>query len=324
MSRKSKQVIAVTPAGDITMDHIIGFYALFAVPDKAVSAAKLHRLWIAEGLPPELVPNARESKHAFMAACRSIQTKKRNEGGAAELKGEIKSDLVVETEGEMVYQVTHLVRDLNNEVIDHPKTMRVRFDKWNEYIEWEPLNKRFKPELIDELGRAIENHFNENQTKLPGPRVRSAVRGLMEELGGTNVRRKAGGVYFIPKEGRNDLDALGRVFAALYEPDEAELHLIPCANADGEREMVERHFNVNVTTEIDELMAEVTDALNASDSDRRLRKDRVNNILQRRKQIADHRTRYQALLDTELEEVGEKADLLDRQLTELITKYGGD
>lgn len=320
---KSKDVICATPGGEITTAHLIGFYALFMLPDQPVSASKVHRLWTAEGLPPNLVPNAREAKHAFMAACRSVETRKRPEKGSSDRMTEIKANMVMETPDEVIYQITHLVRDHDNEVIEHPKTMRVRFQKYSEYIGWEPLDKQFTEDTLNDLGFAIERDFEKNQTKIPGPRIRAAVRGLMQDLGGTNVRRKAGGVYFVPKEGRGDLEALRRILHELYE-DDAELHLIPCMNAEAEREMVERHFSVNVTTEVDELMAEVTEALSGGTEQRKLRKDRVNNILQRRHQLAKHHGRYVKLLDTELEEVGEKLGLLDQQLDALITTYGGD
>lgn len=325
MSARKAKVIAVTPGGDITMDHIIGFYTLFNVPDAPVSAAKAHRLWVGEGLPPHLVPNARESKHAFMSACKSIETRKRPEKGSANTgrMTEVKAAMVLENDREVIYQITHHVRDPEAGVINHPKQMRVTFEKDMEVIEWEPLDKRINEDTLNDIGHAIERHFTENQTKLPGPRIRSAVRGLMEDLNGTNVRRKAGGVYFVPKDGIKDLEALGRILTELYPNREGELHLIPCANADGEKEMIERHFSVNVTTEVDQLMAEVTEAL-TGDGDRRMRKDRVNNILQRRQQLAQHRERYKVVLNTELEEVGEKVDLLDEQLTNLITKYGGE
>lgn len=324
MSRKN--IVAATPAGDITMDQLIGFYAFFNVPNRGVSASKAHRLWVSEGLPPELLPNAREPKHGFMAACRSVETRKRPDAGpgtnASDRMTEIKANLVIETHNELIFQITHLVRDLDNEVIEHPKTMRLRFDKHFEGITWEPLDKEFTKDTLDDLGRAVERHYIENETKLPGPRIRAAVRGLMQNLGATNVRRKAGGVYFVPKEGKGDLDSLAHILQELYEED-AELHLIPAINSDGEREMVERHFNVNVSTEVDSLMHEVAEALNG-DGERRMRKDRVNNILQRRHVLAKHREKFQKLLSTELEEVGEKIDLLDKQLTDLITAYGGD
>jgi hypothetical protein len=325
MSARKAQVIAVTPGGDITVDHIIGFYALFNVPDAPVPAAKAHRLWVAEGLPPHLIRNAREAKHAFMSACKSIETRRRPEKGSAntDRMTEVKAAMVVESERYVIYQITHHVRDPAAGVINHPKQMRVAYDKWDEFIEWEPLNKRLNQDTLDDLGHAIQRHFDQNQTKIPGPRIRSAIRGLMEDLDGVNVRRKAGGVYFVPKEGMSDLEALGRILGELYPEREGELHLIPCANAAGEREMIERHFSVNVTTEVDELMAEVTEALTDT-NERRMRKDRVNNILQRRQQLAQHRERYKALLSTELEEVGEKVGLLDEQLTHLITKYGGE
>jgi hypothetical protein len=312
--RKPKNVVAVTPGGNITMDHIIGFYALFTVPDKPVSASKLTREWFGAGLPHDLIPKSRQGKHAFQVAARSVETRRRVTGTAGHTS-EIKADQVMETPTEVIYQITNVLRDKANEQIDHPKTMRVRYNKDTEDIRWEALDRLFGTDVLDDLGHAIQGHYDKNAKKVPGARVRNAIRGLMGACEAQNVRRKAGGVYFVPKDGKSYLDGLNTVLEALYG-DDAELHLIFCANAEGERQMIERHLTANVTTEVDELMAEVTGALTGEG--RKMRKDRVENILQRRKMMGGTKEKYAAILNTSLDEVSTKLELLDDQLETLV------
>lgn len=315
--RMPKNVVAITPGGEITMDHIMGFYALFTVPDAPVSASKLSRLWISEGLPPDLIPRSRAAKNVFQQACRSIETRSRSTDTTTRKRQEIEVDPVTESAKRVVYQVTSLRRDEANEVIDHPKAMRVAFEKEDEKIVCEPLDKNtgLDDEDLKTLAERIESYFDRNAKKVPGPRVRAGVRALMKEIGATNVRKKAGGVYFVPKDGKSYLDGLATVLELLWHED-AELHLIFAANAEGEREMVERHFTVNVSEEVDELMAEVTDALTTEG--RKMRKDRVGNILAIRKTLGEQREKYASLIGNSLEEVGTKLDLLDQQLESLV------
>jgi hypothetical protein len=323
MARTPKNVVAITPGGNITLDHIMGFYTLFTIPDKPVSTSKLNRLWIAEGLPHELIPHEREAKHNFMQACRSIETRSRNTDSASKRK-EIEVDPVTETPDRVVYQITSLVRDKLSEVIDHPKAMRVTYTKADQKIEFKPLDKTtgLDDAELEALAQRIQDRFDADAQMIPGARVRASVRSLMAEMGATNVRKKAGGVYFVPKDGKSTLDGLGNVLKDLWPDDEAELHLIFAANADGERDLVERHFTVNVSDEVDALMAEVADALNSEG--RRIRKDRVGNILVQRRVLGEQRERYAELLGTSLDEIENNLDLLDQQLEKLVLHLGAE
>jgi hypothetical protein len=109
------------------MEHILGFYALFTVPDQPVSASKLARLWAAEGLPAGVVPNERKAVHAFQYACRSIES--RRTIGVEQSEEQISVDEIYTNPEKSEYQVTRVVRDRANRVIDHPKTMRITFDQ---------------------------------------------------------------------------------------------------------------------------------------------------------------------------------------------------
>lgn len=316
--RLPKNVVAMTPGGAVTMDHIMGFLAMFNVPDEPVSAWKFQQQWIGKGLPAHLIPKARQPKHAFMRACSSIASRRAANGSTAT---EITADEIMETDEAVMYQVTQRVRDKANRVIEHPKAMRVTFEKATEEITWEPIERTlFDQEALDHLGEAIRAHYDKNAKKLPGPRVRARIRGLMDHLNGTNMRRKAGGVYFVPKDGKDDLDALADVLAELYG-EEADLSMIPFVNADGEKNLLEKHFKIEVSRELDEMMAETTEALSA---DRKMRSDRAKNLLARRQVLANRRQSYADLLGRSLEEVNEKVELLDDQLEALVTYLGTD
>jgi translation elongation factor EF-G len=328
MTRVPKNVIAVTPAGNITMDHIMGFYTLYTLPNEPVSASKLHRLWISEGLPPDMIPNSRSAKNNFQQAARSIENRSRKTD-ANKKRTEIEVDPVFEDVNTVIYQVTKLQRDEFSKVIDHPKAMRVTFDKQSEIITWEPLDKLEDMSESDLKGLfdLIQNHFDRNAKKVPGARVRASIRALIKDVGGTPIIRKkqggAGGVYFVPKDGKDYLDSAETVLTGLYGED-AEMHLIFAASADGERELVERHFTTNVSEEIDGLMAEVKGALESGEKGRSMRKDRVGNILAQRKLLGENREKYASLLDTSLEEIGTKLDLLDQQLESLVLNTNAD
>jgi len=327
--RRRKNVIAVTPGGEITEEMILGYITLFTVPDRAVSASKLNRTWISEGLPHTLIPQSRRSVNAFQVACRSVETRRRTE---ATRTREVEVDQVHETADKCVYQVTFLVRDKSNEIIEHPKALRVFFDKHTEAITWEALDKNVDQDQVNELGSRIRDFYDANAKKVPAARVREAIRKLMDVCDATNLRKKAGGVYMVPRtaidpeEGREFhtkdwLDSLSKVLNELWGGD-AEVNQIPCANAETEREMVARHFDINVTDEIDEIMAKATEAL--SRPDRSMRQDAIGNMIARRKVLAERTGRYRDLLDTELGEVDTKLELLDQQLEAVVLAKAGD
>lgn len=314
---RGANVIAVTPGGNITKDMILGFYAIISVPDMPVSAQKLRRLWLAEGLDESLVPKNRREVNAFQVACRSVETRRHSNGDSK--RAEVKVDEVSENENACVYQITHMIRDRDNLVIEHEKSIRITYNKESGNIRAEKLEDeayRALRGLVDD----IRAHFEANAKKVPGSKVRAAVRHVLDDMGATSVRKKSGGVYFCPKEGQSALESLQRVFDEMYGTD-AELHLIPCANAEGEREMIERHFTANVREEFNDLMADVATRLRDGTG---IRADRLKNIVNRRREIEAHANRYRALLDSNLGDVEEAGRLLDEQIEELVTKVGAD
>lgn len=321
--RRPRNVIAVTPGGELTLDHVMGFYVVSSIPDRGVSSAKLRKAWIGAGMDPALVPKTRKAVNAFQVACRSIETRRGNgnaNGDHDSLKQvEVRVDEVLENAAECVYQVTHLVRDKSNRIIEHPKAMRVIFDKHKQAIRWEPLDQLvMDSDALEALGRAIQDHFDANANKVPGAKVRDAIRRTLEGLNGTPIAK--GKLWFAPKAGRNSLEELREALASVYGDEDAyEFSTIPVANDEGQKKLVERHFSVNVTDECNRLIADITERLKNGSG---VRSDRLRNMLEDKRRIEQQVEKYRDMLDLSLGQVDEQVLLLNEGLERLVTETG--
>lgn len=305
-----KNAVAVTPGGAVKQSMIAGYVTMFTVPDDAVSATKLTRTFAALDLDTDLLPPTRRSADVFKSACREVEAK----GNGSHKRAEVVVDELMETGTEVVYQVTRRIRDRENRVIDHPKAMRVSFKKDDESMVFEPLEPSHYKALSG-LEDAIREWYDKNATKVPGYKIRSVLRSYMEILGATNLRRKAGGVYFVPARGKDTLDSLSEALDKLYGAA-SDLHTIPLVNDEGAREMIQKHFTINATGQIDDLMAKINEALHGT-RERKIRADFLGNVIEKRRAIAKLKNDYAGLLESELTELASKIEDLDNQVEAL-------
>lgn len=310
MARRSSNVVASTPNGEITTEMILGYLALVSIPNKPVSAAKFKRTWMVHGLDEKLAPKTRRAVDVFMAACRSIESRRTD----ADRLNEIKVDRVMETAEECVYQITILVRDKDHKVIEHEKGMRLRFTANDETIRDEPLDDKKLWRELQQLAEVIREEYKRNASKVPGSKVRDAIRNTLVRDHATRIQNK--GVYFVPKAARRTLEDIQGVIADLYGPTgEAEMAVLPVASDKAEKAMVKRHFESNVTDECDELMAEVSKRLK---SETGLRADRQASMVAQLKEIQERTQRYEDTLDERSMIAREKVKLLEKGIEELF------
>lgn len=315
-----KNAVAVTPGGAVKDSMIAGYVTMFTIPDDAVSAQTLMRTWAALDLDIDLLPPTRRAADIFASACRSVETtgaKRRDEDG--HLRTIITVDAVMETPSESIYQIGRRVVDRNERVVDHEKAMRVTFNKTSiddqaDPIRFDPLEPEHYAALAG-LEDQIRAFFEKNQTKVPGYKIRSVLRAYMAKLGATNLRRKAGGVYFVPAAGKETLEGIGQALDKLYG-DRADLHTIPLVNDEGAREMIRKHFTINAMGQIDDLMAKINEAV-SGDRVRAIRSDFLGNVAEQRRDITALRNQYSELLQSELTDLGSKIEDLDAMMDKL-------
>lgn len=307
-----KHAVAVTPGGQIRDNMIAGYVTMFTIPDDSVGGTKLLRTWAAYDLNTDLLPPARRGADVFAGACRSVEDSGSRRSGSNRIV--VTVDPVMETPSESVYQVGRRVVDHAERVVEHEKAMRVTYNKATEEMTFDPLDMAHYADLAG-LEDSIRKWYDKNATTVPGYKVRGAVRSYMGLLGATNLRRKAGGVYFVPAEGKETLDNLAQALDHLYG-EASDLHTIPLVNDEGAREMVAKHFEINATQQIDELLAKITKTLHGT-RERAIRKDFLGNVAEERRRISALRDRYRDLLQSELHGLASRMEDLDEQIEQL-------
>jgi hypothetical protein len=305
----------------------LGYIGWFSVPDESVSLRKLKQALMVNGLPPSLAPKDQKGVNTFKRAMREQEGKQVWQGKETETT--IRA--VVETPDEVVYQISRVVRDLKDRVIEYPKGMRVIFNKATEEIRYNTLKNEDAEQNMSraeqfEVREAIQEFYDKNATKITGARVRGIVRNYLqnepdetrniEGLSGENLRGRAGGIYFVPAEHVGELQSLSDMLTELYG-GRAFLHAIPLADGASEREIIRRHHVTNTREEIKEAMAEAKKLL-AQDRDRALRSDYVANQWAKFRALERRAAKYRDLLNDEQEEITEMAGLLNKQLDKLL------
>lgn len=297
---------------------IIGRLVTYTLKDEPIAGPKLVRTAAKHGLDVDLLPEKRSGADVFMSACRSVETRKRNG-----VDIEVKVDQVVNTSQEVVYQITRMVRDRVQQVIQHRMAMTLAYDKADDT---DPISVRELEEYdeLRELEDTIRKHYAANVKTVPSSKVRNFVRDVLRSLGGQNLRRKAGGLYFVPDQhmsnGRKQstaptLEGLDGFVADLYGED-GDFYTIPLVGDEGAQEMVRKHFTLNVREEARQAMERAIQRVRAGKG-RGVRADFVANMWNERRRIAHAIGEFESLVSLEKDAVADDLRDLDKALQEL-------
>lgn len=315
--------------GALEPHMLLGMQVLFTIPEKAVESERLTNAWQSEGLDQGLIPERRTLVNTAEAACRSVETRKGTNTDGARLIVKVDRVSTSPREETCVYQLTRQILDKANQVIEHEKGMTLTFkakdhraglDPWT-VQPWEPEHYL----VMRDLEQEIRNHFTAHVGSVPGQKVRNAVREYLtrkDKLGGTNMRRHSGGVYFVPIEHAGTLDSLERVVKGLYD-DDADFDMIPMANSQGVREIVEKHHRLNMKDDAGELVAEIANRLREhKKGGPRPRRDLLDRVVRQRIELGQHRKKMAELLGSEVAQVGHALELVDVQIEDLAAAVG--
>lgn len=303
--------------GSVSKDDLLGVMALYAVPDRPIPAHSLALAWAAEALPTDMVPDGRRPEHTFMRACDNVKTGARGVPQTNRIV-EITADCVNHDSTECVYQITRLVRDKVNQVINHKRAMTIRFDKLALAGD-DPINVVAADFDMKEVETKIRDYYTANEDTIPGQKVRNAVRAAILSVGGTNLRGKSGGCYFVPIDGLDTIESMQRVLDKLYGED-ASLDCIPWLNTEATRKIVHKHHVAAVRTDCEEMIARISERLS---KESKPRTDMVTNMLTERRELGQRMREYRELLGGDVAAASAALELLDDQLENLLAKHAG-
>ena len=302
----------------IDAKDIIGRVTFFSMPDDNVQADRLVAAATQAGVDDKFLPDIRQPVHVFQSACASVASRAGNGNGRVE----VRSDEVENNAERCSYQITRVVWDLENRVIEHEKALRLEFAKKDCSVRSERLD-HYDPALND-LEDRVREHYESNMTTIPGSKVRNMVRDTLVQLGAVNMRRRAGGVYFVPRDipgtstpagakvSKPVLDALAAMLEDLYA-DRGDLYTIPCIDGDAEREMVRRHAVLNITQRAREISQKAFQRLQ-SGSDRKVRDDYAANLQNDRRTVMQLLAHFQDLVGVEIGDVQASLKELDEAI----------
>lgn len=317
--RSLKGAVAVGLDSDIKP---LGYVTWFSIPDENVKLSRLKRMLGVHGLPTELAPKDTKALNVFKRAMREQDGRHRENGHIRENT----VAQVTENPAECVYQVTSLLRNLDEQVIDYAKAFRAVFDKRTEQLSFRPLAGANKRE-VQAVVTQIQDWYDANGASVTGAKVRGIVRGYLSNqpddergiygLSGENLRGKGGAIYFIPAKYRDELEWLSEMLGELYSGGRAYVHFIPMADGASERELVRRHHTANTRQEMAEAIT-ATKALIAADRERGLRTNVIAHHRANYRQLQRRTKEYAELLRDEQDEIVSMSDMLGKQLDRLL------
>lgn len=298
----------------------IGCYATYTHPDDEVNGSKLIRKVAEHHLDAfvDLFPQTRSATHVFQSACRSVAARR----GHADV--EVKVDEVVNTSSECVYQITRMVRDRKDKTIEHPKAMTLALDKAREVIEVRQLEDYNSLRSLEE---AVRDNFKANTKTVHGQKIRNAIRDTILRIGGQNIRRKAGGLYFVPSEWRSDrgveptepiLDSLADLLFDLYG-DRGDFYTIPCPDNEKMRSIVAKHFQINARKESEEVRDRAVQRVRAGKGTRGVRADFVANLVNDYRRLSGALDQFDSMVGVERADIEANLKDIEQALTALDT-----
>jgi hypothetical protein len=321
MATKQKNLVAVTPGGDITEDMLAGEYFWYSIPDAMQSLTKVRKAWRDCGLDVDRLPKERRMEHVFQEACRLVERRT-----VEDTIVEIRAEAVLHTAEEVVYQITRHVWDEKNRVIEHPKALRAIWNKKDLALKFERLESANG--AVQPIEDAIRQHVEKNATKVPGHKIRTILRHYVEEVGAENMRGNAGAVYFMPKvnpqkadkDGNREVidgrEFVGRIIAmlnAIY--GRADVHRVPCVNDEGQRAYLEQKFVENCSEDVENFRDRALELVESKGArSRGFRKDVVENMLSARERLVERKAKFEKILGREIESLDQDMSLADSAL----------
>lgn len=315
---------AVAIGGDVEDLPLLGRLATYTFPDDPRPATKVVRAWNAHGLDVNDLPDVRSATHLFKSACRSVETRKKTAGKA---RVEVKVDEVANDAAECIYQITRMVRDTAQKVIEHPKAMTLRLDKLTDTITVRQLEDYAALRPLEE---AIREHFAKHAQDLPGQKIRNAVRDTLHKIGAQNLRRKAGGLYFVPHAYRG-VDANGSTteyeskpiltglqgFLADMYGDRADFYVIDLLDGEANERMVAKHFAINAKEHSRDLLERAVQRAAAGMGDRGIREDFMTSLYQEQRKLLGAVAQFEQMVRLEDDEVRRNLEDLDDAIRKL-------
>jgi len=152
----------------------------------------------------------------------------------------------------------------------------------------------------------ITSEFHRWRGNLNHYAIREWIRTTILEMGAT-AARASGGVYFLPEDRADKVEALELFVSGL--PGGSECHSLPLVDNEKQRKMVRKAIEADTNDAIDHLLSDIREIKQQG----RLTPNRFASLIGEAKRLANRTKDYAGLLEQELKEMDSRLEILRRQ-----------
>lgn len=308
------RTLAVADDEDLDPDLHLGYGLTFTLPDAERDLATFLRSWQSNGLNVGDLPEARGLVDVARSAFASVRHKENN-GKRIEIAAtELENNARV-----CSYQIDRKVWDRGKRVIEYQRGMRAVFDKRTNTISFDTLDCCDRE--MEKLQQTILAHFRANQRTIPGQKIRNAVREQLLAVGAQNLRKKAGGLYFVKpefsgEETRPVLHGLKGMLADMYGED-ADFFYWAFARNESVQQMVRKHFVANVNDRAAELAVKAIERVRQGKTKRGVNPELVSNLLNEQRKLHAAVREFEEVVTLEQQDLSENLKVLANAIEQL-------
>lgn len=207
--------------------------------------------------------------------------------------------------------------DTEGHRLKYDELVRVTFTRANEKLRFDNVNTSedaLEDENVNAIVEDIIDYTKTRIDKVTAYALREFTRKYLErKLFATKVR-PAGGVYFVSEKFGEEVEALDATLNALGVG--VSFHFMPVLDDSKQREMLRTAFESEATTEIENVIGEMAEAMSNKNG---ISGDRFASFTVQFKTLRSKIADYADLLDEKLEATANRLDIMDTMLTELLT-----
>jgi hypothetical protein len=290
---------AVRQNDQLNPDALLGYLEFHALPDLKIRKDDLASLWAKHNLPHEFLPGEIRPCDAFRRASATAQGEVKVEWSGEQydarlLVREVKCDA-----GEIVRLLVREIVDSKNEVLDYGTAGKITFLRNQGTVKTECTWGMLSEYAYDGILRKVAGTFDEYVNFHNRDTVRNLITRVVRSTNPVSIVAHSSG-KFVPKKNKSILQSLKGLLLDLrkYAIDQdCGMEILPIIDTKDQRELVARRTSIELSSELDEVVADFADHLKKNEG---LEMDAAQRLIGRAVDIQERALEYEKLVSVRL------------------------
>jgi hypothetical protein len=290
---------AVRQNDQLNPDNLLGYLEFHSVADFKIRKDDLATLWSKHNLPHEFLPGEIRPCDAFRRASTTAQGEVKvawsgEQYNARLLVREVKSDAC-----EIVRLLVREIVDSKNEVLDYATAGKITFLRNQGTVKTECAWGMLSEYGYDGVLRKMADTFDEFSNFHNRDTVRNLITRVVRSTNPVSIVSHSSG-KFVPKKNKAMLDNVKGLLLDLRKfssDQDCGMEIIPIIDTKDQRELVARRASIELSSELDEVVADFADHLKKNEG---LEMDAAQRLIGKAVDIQERALEYEKLVSVRL------------------------